>query len=102
MTAFGTLFFKRTLRAVTRALADPEPSVRAAALESLGRLHFTHAFDALARLYRDHADPAVRQVALRTIGLSASLEVRGLVQQYVEIEGNAETRRVLAGVLDRR
>ena len=58
--ALRFLYFKRSFVIVRKALADPDAQVREAALVAIGGLHFPHAFNPLARIYRESNDPRVR------------------------------------------
>jgi hypothetical protein len=62
-----TLLFRRTFVAVRAGLGDPDQAVAAQAAKSLEALCFPHAFDPLARIVRESADPRVRGAALRAI-----------------------------------
>jgi HEAT repeat protein len=59
---------------VRKALQDPDAQVREAALIAIGGLHFPHAFNPLARLYRERTDPRVRAAALQSIGKITTVE----------------------------
>ena len=59
---------------VRKALADPDAQVREAALVAIGGLHFPHAFNPLARIYRESNDPRVRAAALQSIGKIQTVE----------------------------
>jgi hypothetical protein len=72
--ALRFLYFKRSFVIVRKALADADPNVREAALVAIGGLHFPHAFNPLARIYRDAADERVRTAALQSIGKIQSVE----------------------------
>jgi hypothetical protein len=72
--ALRFLFFKRSFVLVRRGLADPDPIVRDAAIEALRGLHFPHAFNPLARVYREVADARVQATALESIGKIQSVE----------------------------
>lgn len=72
--ALRFLFFKRSFVIVRKALADADPQVRDAALLAIGGLHFPHAFNPLARLYRESADPRVRAATLQAIGKIQTVE----------------------------
>jgi hypothetical protein len=65
--ALQTLFFKRTFVGIRAGLRDPDPAVAARAAKALEALCFPHAFDPLARIVRESADPDVRRAALRAI-----------------------------------
>ena len=68
LAAVQRLFFKRSFVLVRRGLADEEEMVRREALEAVSTLHFGHAFDPLAHIYRASGDAAVRRAALESIG----------------------------------
>lgn len=72
--ALRQLYFKRSFTTVIPALRDDDANVRAEALAAVGELHFTHAFDSLARIFREGADAGVRRTALVSIGKIQSLE----------------------------
>jgi hypothetical protein len=72
--ALRFLFFKRSFVIVRKALSDPDAQVREAALVAIGGLHFPHAFNPLARIYRESTDPRVRAAALQSIGKIQTVE----------------------------
>ena len=72
--ALRFLYFKRSFVIVRKALADADPGVREAALVAIGGLHFPHAFNPLARIYRESNDPRVRAKALESIGKIQTVE----------------------------
>ncbi len=72
--ALRFLYFKRSFVIVRKALADPDAQVREAALVAIGGLHFPHAFNPLARIYRESNDPQVRTSALQSIGKIQTVE----------------------------
>jgi tetratricopeptide (TPR) repeat protein len=72
--ALRFLYFKRSFVIVRKALADPDATVREAALTAIGGLHFPHAFNPLARIYRESTDPRVRTKALESIGRIQTVE----------------------------
>ncbi|HEY1557950.1 MAG TPA: HEAT repeat domain-containing protein [Kofleriaceae bacterium] len=72
--ALKYLFFKRSFVIVRKALVDPDVHVREAALVAIGGLHFPHAFNPLARIYRESTDQNVRTAALQSIGEIHSVE----------------------------
>ncbi|MEZ4394649.1 MAG: HEAT repeat domain-containing protein [Polyangiales bacterium] len=100
LRASRNLFFKRTFGIVMKGVTDPDPHVRAAAVEAIGALHFPHAFDPLSRLHRDSTDPSVRFAALSSIGRIPSLEaVEYLIGTLVH--GAEEERRLAEELLVR-
>jgi tetratricopeptide (TPR) repeat protein len=72
--ALRFLFFKRSFVIVRKALGDPDTQVREAALVAINGLHFPHAFNPLARIYRESTDPRVRAAALQSIGKIQTVE----------------------------
>ena len=72
--ALRFLYFKRSFVIVRKALADADAQVREAALVAIGGLHFPHAFNPLARIYRESNDPRVRTSALQSIGKIQTVE----------------------------
>ena len=72
--ALRFLYFKRSFVIVRKALADQDAQVREAALVAIGGLHFPHAFNPLARIYRESNDPRVRTAALQSIGKIQTVE----------------------------
>jgi tetratricopeptide (TPR) repeat protein len=72
--ALRYLYFKRSFVIVRRALTDPDAQVREAALVAIAGLHFPHAFNPLARIYRETSDPRVRGAALQSIGKIQTVE----------------------------
>ena len=72
--ALRFLYFKRSFVIVRKALADADSQVRDAALTAISGLHFPHAFNPLARIYRESADPRVRASALQSIGKIQTVE----------------------------
>ncbi len=72
--ALRFLYFKRSFVIVRKALADGDAQVREAALVAIAGLHFPHAFNPLARIYRESNDPRVRAAALQSIGKIQTVE----------------------------
>ncbi|MDB4967517.1 MAG: lyase domain protein repeat-containing protein [Myxococcales bacterium] len=94
MRALKHLFFKRTFNMIQRGLKDEVPVVRQAALEALKALHFPHAFDPLTRIFREHDDPTVKEVALESIARIGSLEAGEFLVEVLRYE--AEPLRQVA------
>lgn len=72
--ALRFLYFKRSFVIVRKALTDSDAGVREAALLAIAGLHFPHAFNPLARIYRESTDPRVRTAALQSIGKIQTVE----------------------------
>ncbi len=86
MRALKHLYFKRTFNMITRGLRDEAPAVRQAALEAMAALHFPHAFDPLMRIFREHDDARVKEVALESIGRISSLEAGEFLVEVLRYE----------------
>jgi hypothetical protein len=89
MRALKHLYFKRTFNMITRGLRDDIVAVRQAALEAMSALHFPHAFDPLTRIFREHDDPRVKEVALESIGRISSLEAGEFLIEVLRYESDA-------------
>jgi len=98
LRAAKQLFFKRTFVLVGKGLKDPEAQVRQEALGAVARLHFAHAFDPLARIFRESTDREVRKVALGSIGRISSLEALDLLVEALR-HGDDEERPYAAKLL---
>jgi HEAT repeat protein len=97
--ALRNLYFKRSFQMIARGLVDEVADVRKAALEALSALHFPHAFDPLTRIFREHEDQNVKEVALESIGRIASLEAGEFLIEVLRYEAPAlreVARRLLA------
>jgi hypothetical protein len=85
--ALRFLYFKRSFVIVRKALADPNDQVREAALMAIAGLHFPHAFNPLARIYRESTDPRVRAAALQSIGKIQTVEAGEFLVMVLRQEG---------------
>jgi tetratricopeptide (TPR) repeat protein len=87
--ALRFLYFKRSFVIVRKALADPDAQVREAALVAIAGLHFPHAFNPLARIYRESNDPRVRGAALQSIGKIQTVEAGEFLVMVLRQESGA-------------
>ena len=85
--ALRFLYFKRSFVIVRKALQDADPKVREAALVAIGGLHFPHAFNPLARIYRESTDGRVRAAALQSIGKIQTVEAGEFLVMVLRQEG---------------
>jgi HEAT repeat protein len=67
--------------------------VRDAAIDALRGLHFPHAFNPLARIYREADEPRVKATALESIGKIQSVEAGEFLLMVVRQE-DGELREV--------
>jgi HEAT repeat protein len=104
MKALQRLYFKRTFNLIGRGLRDAAPEVRDTAIEALEALHFPHAFDPLTRIFREHADHAVKVTALTSIGRIATVEAGEFLIDVLrhESEGLREVARQLLAQFEHR
>lgn len=96
--ATRTLFFKRSFVLVRKGLSDEAPEVRAAALQALSDLHFTHAFEPLSRIYREYENRQIRKTVLRSIGRIPTMEAGEFLLEVLRYESD-ELRTVAADAL---
>ncbi|AUX25012.1 hypothetical protein SOCEGT47_055530 [Sorangium cellulosum] len=88
--ALSRFFYKRTFITLREALADPDPTVVHEAARALEGIHFPHAFDPLARIYREAQAPAVRASAVRAIAKIDTLEAAEMLLGILQHEGSEE------------
>ncbi|MCA9677816.1 MAG: HEAT repeat domain-containing protein [Kofleriaceae bacterium] len=96
--ALRFLYFKRSFVIVRKALEDPDPTVREAALVAISGLHFPHAFNPLSRIYREARDPRVQTAALESIGKIQTVEAGELLVMVLRQE-DGPLRDVARGAL---
>lgn len=84
--------------ALSKALGDPDKSVRLAALGSVGRINAFADAAALTRLAAD-ADPVVRRRAAEVIGAHRTKDAVGALVGQVKTEPDADTRGAMAHAL---
>ena len=87
--ALRYLYFKRSFVIVRKALVDSDAQVREAALVAIGGLHFPHAFNPLARIYRESNDARVRTAALQSIGKIQTVEAGEFLVMVLRQESGA-------------
>jgi HEAT repeat protein len=82
--------FKRSFITLRAGLADTDPTVVAQAAESLEKVHFPHAFDPLARIYRESTNARARVAAIRALAHIDTVEVAEMLLSVVEHDGPTE------------
>jgi hypothetical protein len=100
LRALRQLYFKRSFVLVSLGLRDPDGTVRSEALAAASALHFSHAFDPLARIYRESTDLKVRRAVLGSI---ARIQTAQAVEMLVDVlrHGDGEERRIAREALAR-
>ena len=100
VTALKHLFFKRSFVIVRKALADPDAGVRGAAITAIEGLHFPHAFNPLARIYRENNDPLVRVATLKSIGKIQTVEAGEFLVMVLRQEAGALREAAVGSLAD--
>ena len=93
--ALGRFLYKRTFISLRRALSDTDANVRVRAGEAVEQLHFPHAFDPLARIYRESTDDAARACALRALAMVDTDEAAEMVLGVLQHAGPSERSDVV-------
>jgi HEAT repeat protein len=88
--ALARFSYKRTFISVREALADADPTIVAEAARALEQLHFPHAFDPLARIYRESNVALVRMAAVRALAKIDTLEAAEMLLGVIEHDGGEE------------
>ncbi len=88
--ALERFMYKRTFVTVRGALDDKDEAVRVQAHQTTEALRFPHAFDPLARIFREATDPRARSAALKAIARIDTNEAAELLIGVFEHEGKAE------------
>jgi tetratricopeptide (TPR) repeat protein len=88
--ALERFMYKRTFVTVRSALGDPDAAVRKRAYQTVEALRFPHAFDPLARIFRESDDPNARAAALRAIARIDTSEAAELLVGVFQHEGKLE------------
>ena len=71
---------------------DQDSTVQSQACRTVEALRFPHAFDPLARIYREHEDAAARTAALRAVARIDTMEAAEFLLNVFQHEGQVERR----------
>ena len=88
--ALARFLYKRTFITLREALADADPTVVSEAARALEELRFPHAFDPLARIYRESQSAAVRVSAVRALAKIDTLEAAEMLLGVIQHDGREE------------
>jgi HEAT repeat protein len=88
--ALSRFLYKRTFITLREALADPDGTIVQEAAKALEELRFPHAFDPLARIYRESQSPAVRASAVRALAKIDTLEAAEMLLGVIQHDGTSE------------
>lgn len=90
MKALSRFLYKRTFITLREGLADPEPTVVQEAAKAVEELRFPHAFDPLARIYRETQSSLIRSSAVRALARIDTLEAAEMLLSIIEHDGREE------------
>jgi tetratricopeptide (TPR) repeat protein len=88
--ALSRFLYKRTFITLREGLGDADASVVSEAAKALEELRFPHAFDPLARIYREAQSSAVRASAVRALARIDTLEAAEMLLGVIEHDGRDE------------
>lgn len=88
--ALSRFLYKRTFITLREGLADPDSSVVQEAAKALEELRFPHAFDPLARIYRESQSAAVRASAVRALAKIDTFEAAEMLLGVIQHDGPDE------------
>jgi len=90
MRALSRFLYKRTFITLREGLVDQDPAVIQEAAKALEELRFPHAFDPLARIYRETQSSNVRASAVRALARIDTLEAAEMLLGVIEHDGREE------------
>jgi HEAT repeat protein len=88
--ALSRFLYKRTFITLREALSDPDPSIVQEAAKALEELRFPHAFDPLARIYRESQSASVRASAVRALAKIDTFEAAEMLLAIIQHDGTQE------------
>jgi len=100
LQALGRFMYKRSFVTVRTALRDEDGTVQQEARRALESLRFPHAFDPLARIYRESTNEHDRAAALTALGRIDTREAAELLVDVFQFDGPTE-RAAAATALSR-
>lgn len=95
MKALSRFLYKRTFITLRAGLADQDKAVSQESAKALEELRFPHAFDPLARIYREATSPNARISALRALAKIDTIEVAEMLLGVIEHDGREERTAVV-------
>ena len=88
--ALSRFLYKRTFITLREALVDADPTIVHEGAKALEELRFPHAFDPLARIYRESQSSPVRCSALRALSKIDTLEAAEMLLGVIQHDGAEE------------
>ncbi len=90
MATLARFHYKRTFTTLREGLSDGDKSVADEAAQAIEELRFNHAFDPLARIYRESTSQRARISALRALAKIDTIEVSEMLLGVIEHDGREE------------
>ncbi len=90
MRALARFMYKRTFITLRAGLTDKDATVSEEAARAVEELRFPHAFDPLARIYRESTSQRARVSALRALAKVDTLEAAEMLLGVIEHDGREE------------
>ena len=100
LEALSGFLYKRTFITLREALRDPDPAIVHTGAKALEELRFAHAFDPLARIYREAESALVRTSAVRALAKIDTIEAAEMLMSVLQHDG-AEERAAAVEALKR-
>jgi hypothetical protein len=88
--ALSRFLYKRTFITLREALGDSDGTIVQEAAKAVEELRFPHAFDPLARIYRESQSPMVRASAVRALAKIDTLEAAEMLLGIIQHDGTQE------------
>lgn len=88
--ALSRFLYKRTFITLREALTDDDPTIVQEAAKALEELRFPHAFDPLARIYRESQAALVRASAVKALAKIDTLEAAEMLLGVIQHDGSDE------------
>lgn len=95
MKALSRFLYKRTFITLRDGLGDADKAVAEEAAKAIEELRFPHAFDPLARIYRESSIPRARLSALRALSKIDTIEAAEMLLGVIEHDGKDERAAVV-------
>ncbi len=90
--ALSRFLYKRTFITLRDALGDPDATVVQESAKAVEDLRFPHAFDPLARIYRESQTASIRASAVRALAHIDTLEAAELLLSIIQHDGREEQK----------
>ncbi|MFT3771608.1 MAG: HEAT repeat domain-containing protein [Minicystis sp.] len=96
--ALSRFLYKRTFITLREALGDEDPTIVSESAKALEELRFPHAFDPLARIYRESQVAKVRCSAVKALAKIDTLEAAEMLLSVIQHDGSEERAAAVAAL----